>query len=388
MRKINILGVTGSVGSQAARLIQENPKLYRAGVVTSHRNAAALARLAAELGADHAAIADGAAYRELKRLLADTDIECSAEPMLAATTPADVVLVASGGVGGLEPLLLGLESQEGIIALANKEAFLLAGRLVMDAARRSKAKLIPVDSEHSAIYRLSQGGKSLRRIILTASGGPFYGYSRQQLAAVTPSQALAHPNWRMGDKISVDSATLMNKGAEIIEASYLFALPPEDIGVLIERNSVVHAIVEFADGSYAAGLGEATMKTPLAAAFMHPHCPQHGSKPLDFTSLGLKFFFPDEETFDCLRLAKLALVTGETATAVLNAANQAAVEAFLRGKIAFLEIPELIAEATAQNAELTKPISSLKQALDCHAAATAAVRQLLEPAKVAARIAK
>lgn len=378
MRKINILGATGSVGSQAAELIRENPGLYRVGVLAADKNAAQLARLAVQLGADHAAVADVGAYDELKRLLANTGIGCSNQPQLAATTPADVVLVASGGISGFEPLLQALASQEGIVAVANKEAFLLGGRLVMERAARSEARLIPVDSEHSAVYRLSQGGSSLKRIILTASGGPFYGRSRRQLTKVTPKQALAHPNWQMGDKITIDSATLMNKGIEVIEASHLFALAPENIEVVVQRDSLVHAVVEFADGSCAAGLGEATMKTPLAAAFMFPHCPESNSKSLDFTRIELKFSPPDEETFPCLRLAKQAFAQGETATVVLCAANQVAVAAFLADRLAFLDISELIASTLAKFPDCKKPITTPSQALEAYAEAVAVAEQLLE----------
>ncbi len=378
-RVINILGVTGSVGRQAAEIVRGNPRLYKIGALTAHSNAEELARTAVQLRASLAAIADKAAYKRLKLLLEGSGIECSDEPAAAAATlPADVVLVASGGVGGLELIIKALEYQEKVVAVANKEAFLLAGRLVMEAARRSKALLLPVDSEHNAIYRLSEGGKGLRKVILTASGGPFFGFSEAELEKVTPEQALAHPNWQMGAKISIDSATLMNKGMEIIEASYLFGLRDEDIEVLVERNSLVHAVLEFNDGSHAASVGKASMKTPISFAFMHPHCPQSVVEPLDFSKLDLQFVPPDEETFACLGLARHAFRMGESATAVLEGANRVAVREFLGERLPFLRIAEIVREVLEKANDLTKPLNDMEQALARNRQAVREAESLLE----------
>jgi 1-deoxy-D-xylulose-5-phosphate reductoisomerase len=350
VRSITILGATGSIGTSTLDLIKREPERYRVESVSARRNAAALGKIAREVGARHAVVADPAAYRELKEALSGSRIEAAAgEDALveAAQRPADWVMAAISGSVGLKPTLAAIE-RGATVALANKECLVCAGSLFMRRAASTGATVLPVDSEHNAVFQaLGSGHRAdVRRAILTASGGPFRTWSMEAIKAATPEQALRHPNWTMGPKVTIDSATLMNKGLEIIEAHHLFALKSEEIDVLVHPQSVVHGLVEFRDGSVVAQLGSPDMRIPIAHCLAWPRRIDGPAARLDLAALKqLTFEAPDLERFPALGLARRAMETGGAAPTVLNAADEVAVSEFIAGRIAFPAIAALV-EAT------------------------------------------
>ena len=349
-RKVTILGATGSVGQSTLDLIERQPDAFDVLALTAHRDAAGLADAALRVGARRAVVADEAAHAELRERLDGKDVETACGPQAvleAAGAGADWTMAAIVGTAGLAPTMAALR-QGGTVALANKEALVSAGELMMQAARASGATLLPVDSEHNAIFQcLEQADlKSVRRITLTASGGPFRERSLEAMRAVTPAQAVAHPNWSMGAKISVDCATLMNKGLELIEAYHLFPLAAEAFDIVIHPQSVVHSLVEYFDGSVLAQLGSPDMRIPIAYTLAWPERMETPCQRLDLVRIGtLAFEAPDVARFPALGLARAALVAGGARPAVLNAANEVAVAAFLAGRIGFLDIASIAAEA-------------------------------------------
>jgi len=349
-RKIAILGATGSIGKSTLDLVQRSPERFEVLAVTAATNAAALADIARKTGAKLAAIADESRFGELERMLAGTGCRAAAgEAALveAAAGEADLVIAAIVGCAGLRPTMAAVEAGK-TVAIANKEALVTAGRLMIEVARSSGATLLPVDSEHNAIFQCLAGSRKgdVAKLVLTASGGPFRTASAELIDSATPAQAVAHPNWSMGAKISVDSATLMNKGLELIEAHFLFDLPSSRIDVLIHPQSVVHSMVEFVDGSVLAQLGSPDMRIPIAYALAWPDRIETPAQRLDLASIGrLDFEAPDLERFPALRLARSALEAGGSAAIVLNAANEISVASFLTGRIRFNEIVRLVSWA-------------------------------------------
>jgi len=349
-RKIAILGATGSIGKSTLDLIERSPDRFEVTAVTAATNVEALADVVRRTGAKLAVVADEGRYADLSELLAGTNCRAAAgENALieAATADADLVIAAIVGCAGLKPVM-GAVGAGKTVALANKEALVTAGALMTDAARASGATLLPIDSEHNAIFQCLAGNRSsdVSRLILTASGGPFRAASAEAIVAATPAQAVAHPNWSMGAKISVDSATMMNKGLELIEAHYLFGLPSERIEILVHPQSVVHSMVEFVDGSILAQLGSADMRIPIAYALAWPERMATPAQRLDLAAIArLDFEPPDANRFPALRLAREALEEGAAAPIVLNAANEVAVAGFLAGRIGFPEITRLVDEA-------------------------------------------
>ncbi|MBX6328479.1 MAG: 1-deoxy-D-xylulose-5-phosphate reductoisomerase [Pseudolabrys sp.] len=350
IRSVTILGATGSVGASTVDLIKRNAALYRVEAVSARRNAAALGRIARELGARLAVVGDETAYGELKAALAGSGIEAAAGQAAlieAAQRPAQWVMAAISGAAGLKPTLAAI-ARGATVALANKECLVCAGYLFMRAAAEAGATVLPVDSEHNAIFQALAAGRreEVARVILTASGGPFRTWSAEAIRGATPAQALRHPNWSMGPKITVDSATLMNKGLELIEAHHLFGLPSERIDVLVHPQSVVHGLVEFRDGSLIAQLGPPDMRVPIAHCLAWPARIDGPVKRLDLAALGqLTFEMPDHGRFPALRLARSALEQGGAAPTVLNAADEIAVGEFIAGRLGFAAIPALV-EAT------------------------------------------
>jgi len=350
VRSVSILGATGSIGASTVDLIKRAPDNYRVEAVSARRNAATLAKIARELGAKLAVVADPAAYNDLKSALSDSNIEPAAgEAALleAAQRPADWVMAAISGSIGLKPTLAAIE-RGATVALANKECLVCAGALFMRRAASVGATVLPVDSEHNAIFQALGAGsrEDVKRIILTASGGPFRSWSLEAIRTATREQALRHPNWSMGPKITVDSASLMNKGLELIEAHHLFAIPPDEIDVLVHPQSVVHGLVEFRDGSVVAQMGPPDMRIPIAHCLAWPRRLDGPAPRLDLAKLReLSFETPDTARFPALALARRALATGGAAPTVLNAADEIAVGEFIAGRIGFPAITALV-EAT------------------------------------------
>jgi 1-deoxy-D-xylulose-5-phosphate reductoisomerase len=346
-RTISIFGATGSVGLSTLDLVRQHRDAYRVVALTANGNAADLARLAKEFDAEIAIVADEAAYPALKDALAGTDVRAAAGPVAlieAAQMGADWTMAAIVGCAGLPPTMAAIEAGK-TVALANKEALVSAGELMMAAVARSGATLLPVDSEHNAIFQCLAGGKieQVRKITLTASGGPFRTYSLDQMRAVSPAQAVAHPNWDMGAKISVDSATMMNKGLELIEAHHLFPVGLDAIDVLVHPQSVIHSMVEYHDRSTLAQLGSPDMRIPIASALAWPDRIETNCQPLDLATIGrLDFEAPDLVRFPALKLARTAIQEGGAKPAILNAANEIAVAAFLAGRIGFLDIADMV----------------------------------------------
>jgi 1-deoxy-D-xylulose-5-phosphate reductoisomerase len=347
VRRVTILGSTGSVGQNTVDLLLRNPAVFEVESLTANRNPARLAEQARTLRARFAAIADPVHYPALKEALAGTGIEtaCGAQAIVeAALRPADWVMAAIVGAAGLAPTWAAIQ-RGAIVALANKEALVCAGALVMQEVTRCHATLLPVDSEHNAIWQCFDLARAdtIERIILTASGGPFRERNFEDMRGVTPQQAVAHPNWSMGAKISVDSATMMNKGLELIEAHHLFQLPLDRVEVVVHPQSIVHGAVVYRDGSVLAQLGSPDMRTPIAYALAWPDRIETPTKRLDLAAIGrLTFERPDEQRFPALRVAREALIRGGGCPTVLNAANETAVHAFLEGRIGFLEIVETV----------------------------------------------
>ncbi len=373
-RRISILGSTGSVGSNTIDLIQRNRADFVVEALTANRNVRELAKQAIDLNARLAVVADPACYLELKSALSGTGIETAAGPdavIEAAMRPSDWVMAAIVGSAGLRPTLAAV--RRGItVGLANKECLVTAGEIFVNEVRDHGAELLPVDSEHSAIYQVldfAQADK-IRSIILTASGGPFRAFTLEQMQHVTPEQAVAHPNWDMGAKISVDSATMMNKGLELIEAYHLFPVEESNIEILVHPQSVIHSMVDYVDGSVLAQLGTPDMRTPIAYALAWPKRMDAPAPRLSLKDIRtLTFEEPDSTRFPALRLARAALQAGGGAPTVLNAANEIAVERFLNKQISFLEIAKIV-EATLEEID-NRVISTLEDVADVDSEARA-----------------
>ena len=346
-RTVSVLGATGSVGSSTLDLITGAPDQFDVVALTAQRDVAGLARAVRATGAKLAVIGDAGLYNDLKAALEGTATEIAAGPdaiIDAARRPVDWTMASIVGCAGLKSTMAALEG--GLtVALANKESLVSAGALMTRAATSSGALLLPVDSEHNAIFQCLSGNpvKRIRRIVLTASGGPFRTWSRAEMAAVTPERAVKHPNWSMGAKISVDSATMMNKGLEVIEAHYLFGIESARLDVLVHPQSVIHSMVDYVDGSTLAQLGSPDMRIPIASTLAWPDRMQTTAKPLDLATIGrLDFEVPDPERFPCLTLARDALEAEGARPAILNAANEIAVAAFLARRIGFLTIADVV----------------------------------------------
>ena len=382
-RRISVLGATGSIGESTLDLIGRDPSAYQVVALTGGHNAARLAELAILHRAELAVIADPDGYAALRAGLAGTGIEVGAgeEALLeAASRPADWVMAAIVGAAGLKPTLEAVR-QGRLTALANKECLVSAGDIFMAEVARAKATLLPVDSEHSAAMQVMAGARPERieRVCLTASGGPFRRWSLDEMRDARPEQALNHPNWSMGPKVTIDSATLMNKGLELLEAHHLFSLPPAKLDVLIHPQSIVHCLVHLSDGSVLAQMSCPDMRTPIAYSLAWPERMHAPTKRLDLAELGtLTFEAPDEKRFPALRLAREVLAAGGSAGTVLNAANEIAVEAFLAGRIGFLAIAGLVEATLAANAGLTTSHrESVDDVLAIDAEARASARSLL-----------
>jgi 1-deoxy-D-xylulose-5-phosphate reductoisomerase len=381
MKRVAVLGATGSIGASALDVIARHPQRFAVAALSAHRNVDALVALCVKHRPALAVIADPALESTLCEKLAAANLPTRAAAgdaglREAAAGDADIVIAAIVGAAGLDSTLAAARAGKRLL-LANKEAVVMAGPLLLQALREGGGEPVPIDSEHNAIFQCLPhrpgmagvdhlpGGRpdletaGVRRIVLTASGGPFRGRNRAQLAAVTPDQACAHPNWVMGRKISVDSATLMNKGLEVIEAHWLFGASPDRIEVIVHPQSIVHSLVEYIDGSTLAQLGNPDMRTALAHALGFPERIESGVAGLDLARLGaLQFETPDRATFACLDLAYRALAAGGTAPAILNAANEIAVAAFLAGTLPFLAIAEVI--AATLDAMPAEPVAALQ----------------------------
>ncbi len=377
-KTISILGSTGSIGRQTLDVAEQLG--LQVAAITAHASVKRMEEQARKFRPALAVLTDEAAARDLAVRLQDTDTRVlggfDALEEAATVPEADTVVTAVVGMVGLKPTLAAIQEKKRI-ALANKETLVCAGQLVMDAADAAGAEIVPVDSEHSAIFQCLQGcrdRREIKRLILTCSGGPFYGMTREEAGKMTRADALKHPNWTMGPKITVDCATLMNKGLEVIEAMRLYRLPLSQVSVVIHRQSIVHSLVEYRDGAVLAQLGTPDMRLPIRYAMTYPNRGVNPAEPLDLlTCPPLTFAQPDREVFPCLRLAEEAAQEGGTACAVLNAANEEAVGLFLAEKIGFYDIPALVAKARAQVKTIHDP--SLEEIL---AADSAARRVVLE----------
>ena len=349
MRTVTILGATGSVGTSTLDLVERSSDRFRVRALTANCDAANLAAAARRTHAELAVVADERCLPQLRDALAGSSTRAEGgrgAVIAAAASGADWTMAAIVGCAGLEPVIAAVE-QGGTVVLANKEPLVSAGELVLAAAARSGATILPADSEHNAIFQCLDPSqvKAVRRIVLTGSGGPFRNWSLEEMRRATPEEAVAHPNWSMGAKISVDSATMMNKGLELIEAARLFPVDPDRIEIVIHPQSVIHSAVEYHDGSMLAQLGPSDMRVPIAHCLAWPDRIATPMAPLDLIALGrLDFAAPDPQRFPALRLAREALAAGGARPAILNAANEVAVAAFLAGRIGFLEIAAIVAD--------------------------------------------
>ncbi len=383
MKTLSILGSTGSIGTQALKVVRGLNRDGRApmnvGVLAAHHNVELLEAQAREFRPKAVAVFDAKAAGDLRVRLRDMDVRvlegmvglCEA----AAWEGVDITLNSVVGMVGLRPTLAAIRAKK-TVALANKETLVAGGALVMRSAKENGVDILPVDSEHSAIFQCLQGNnrKELRRILLTASGGPFFGRTREELEGVTPEQAMAHPNWSMGAKVTIDSATMMNKGLEVMEASWLFDVPPEQIQVVVHRESIVHSMVEYADRSVIAQMGVPDMCIPIQYALTYPRRLPSPVEELDlFKIRSLHFYPPDLDAFPCLDIAIRALKRGGLAPAAVNGANEEAVGAFLRRKIPFMRIPELCARAMERQPD--RPADSVEAVLEADMAAREFVKE-------------
>ena len=374
--KLSILGSTGSIGRQTLDVAEQMG--LEVAAITAHSSVDRIEEQVRQFKPRLAVLTDEASAKDLAVRIADTDTKVlggfDALEDAATAEEADTVVTAVVGMVGLKPTLAAIREKKRI-ALANKETLVCAGQLVMDAADASGAEIIPVDSEHSAIFQCLQGcvdRKEIKRLILTCSGGPFYGMERENVAKMTRADALKHPNWKMGPKITVDCSTLMNKGLEVIEAMRLYRLPLEQVDVVIHRQSIVHSFVEYKDGAVLAQLGTPDMRLPIRYAMTYPERGENPAEPLDLlTCPPLTFAVPDREVFPCLRLAEEAATEGGTACAILNGANEEAVRLFLEDRIGFYDISRLVAEARAKVPVIQNP--SLEEILAADAAARRSV---------------
>ncbi|CAN1512526.1 Dxr 1-deoxy-D-xylulose 5-phosphate reductoisomerase [Sphingomonadaceae bacterium] len=380
-RSLSIFGATGSVGLSTLDLVRQHRDKYRIVALTANGNAADLAKLAREFDAEIAVVADETAYAALVEALAGSSTKAAAGPAAlveAAQMGADWTMAAIVGCAGLPPTMAAIEAGK-TVALANKEALVSAGDLMMAAVERSGATLLPVDSEHNAIFQCLAGGHidQVRKITLTASGGPFRTFSLDQMRAVTPAQAVAHPNWDMGAKISVDSATMMNKGLELIEAHHLFPVGLDRLDIVVHPQSVIHSMVEYVDRSTLAQLGSPDMRIPIASTLAWPARIETNSEPLDLARISkLEFEVPDLVRFPALQLARTSAEQGGAAPAILNAANEVAVAAFLNGQIGFLDIANVVS-STLDGYSPNAP-HSLEHLFSIDAAARSYAKSLME----------
>jgi 1-deoxy-D-xylulose-5-phosphate reductoisomerase len=388
IQNIAILGATGSIGASTLDVIARHPSRFRVSALTANRQVDELAELCRRHGPDYVCVADASQGSRLRERLAGAGVNCKVlvgeEGLVevASLREVDCVMAAIVGAAGLRATLAAAKAGKKLL-LANKEALVVAGPVFMETVRASGATLLPIDSEHNAIFQClppfatgELAAKGIRRILLTGSGGPFRARARKELHGVTPDEACAHPNWVMGRKISVDSATMMNKGLEVIEAHWLFGAKPEQIQVVVHPQSVVHSMVEYADGSVIAQLGHPDMRTPIAQALAYPERIDAGVPSLDLFRIGsLGFERPDFERFPALGLAYSALKNGGAAPAILNAANEVAVAAFLQGRLPFLQITAVIEETL--NACAAGPGRTLEEILAADAAARTKANQLV-----------
>ena len=385
MKTLSILGSTGSIGTQALKVVRELDRAgrtqFRVAVLAAHHNVELLEQQAREFSPEAVAVYDAAAAADLRIRLRDMDVKvlegidglCKA----AAWEGVDITLNSVVGMVGLRPTLAAIKAKK-TLALANKETLVAGGELVMEAAKQNGVDIFPVDSEHSAIFQCLQGNNrsELRRILLTASGGPFFGRTREELENVTPEQALAHPNWSMGAKVTIDSATMMNKGLEVMEARWLFDVLPDKIQVVVHRESIVHSMVEYDDRSVIAQLGVPDMCLPIQYALTYPERLPSPVGELDLFALkSLSFYPPDLNAFPCLDIAIRALKRGGLAPAAVNGANEEAVSAFLQGRLGFMQIPELCARVMERQPD--QPVDSVEDVLEADIAAREFVRSVL-----------
>jgi 1-deoxy-D-xylulose-5-phosphate reductoisomerase len=389
VKGVTILGSTGSIGVSTLDVVSRHPELYRVVALTGNSNVDAMWEQCRRFLPAYAVMADAGNARDLRQRCAQARLAIevldgvSGLERVASLPETDYVMAAIVGASGLLPTLAAARAGKRVL-LANKEALVMSGRLFMEAVRDHGAELLPIDSEHNAVFQCMPAGferglpeVGVRRILLTASGGPFRRTPVKELAAVTPDQACAHPNWVMGRKISVDSATMMNKGLEVVEACWLFNTTQDKVDVVLHPQSVIHSMVEYVDGSVLAQLGNPDMRTPIAHALAWPQRMESGVAGLDlFTVARLDFERPDVERFPCLQLARQAMSAGGTATTILNAANEVAVAAFLEGRAAFLDIPQLI--AAALDGVAAQPADSLDAVLATDAATRDFVRKRVE----------
>lgn len=358
-KQIVILGSTGSIGTQALKVIEEHPDLYEAYALTANNQVELLAEQARKFMPAAVVIANEAKYLQLKEMLADLPIQvyAGADALceIVEAKSIDVVLASMVGYAGLRPTMNAIRAGK-TIALANKETLVVAGELINALAQQYKTPILPVDSEHSAIFQCLEPGNALEKVILTASGGPFRKFTIEELQHVTKEQALKHPNWDMGAKITIDSATMMNKGFEVIEAKWLFGVRPDQIEVVVHPQSVIHSMVQFEDGAVKAQLGVPDMRLPIQYAFSYPQRIKASFDRLDFMKMTeLTFEQPDIKRFRCLELAYEALNRGGNMACILNAANEAVVAAFLKDRIPFLRMSEIIEETMAKVAFIQTP---------------------------------
>lgn len=386
MKKITVLGSTGSIGVSALDVVEKNPRRFRVVALAAGKNIKLLQKQIEKFRPLKVSVTDDQSASELRNLLPPkirTKIFTSAEGLqeVASFSGSDIVVSAISGAAGLLPTLAAINAGKDI-ALANKETMVMAGDIVTKKAKEKKINILPVDSEHSAIFQCLQGQehKNINKIILTASGGPFFKYKTNELKKVTVGQALKHPNWKMGKKITVDSASMMNKGLEVIEAKWLFALEMDKIEILIHPQSVVHSMVELIDGSVLAQLGIPDMRTPIAYALTYPERMENDLQHLDLIKTNnLEFHKPDIKKFPCLRLAYEAGICGGTMPAVLNAANEIAVGAFLGEKIKFVDLPVIIDKVLGKHNPVIKP--SLEDILQADNWARVRTKELIERIK-------
>ena len=379
-KNISILGSTGSIGTQTLEVCKEQNIKIRA--ISANKNIALLEKQVREFKPDFVAVYDEKAAKTLKQNISDTDTKVLAKMEglceISTLSKIDTVLTAVSGMIGLQPTLSAIKAKK-TIALANKETLVAGGELVISEARKNGVQILPVDSEHSAIFQCLGGKTSspfLEKLILTASGGPFFGQTKSELENVTVKDALNHPSWNMGAKITVDSATMMNKGFEIIEACHLFGLPEDKIDVVIHRESIIHSMIEYIDGSVIAQMGVPTMKTPIQYALTYPKRLNSKNEKLNLAKIkNLSFFAPDNKAFEAIEICRKAIKIGGTAPLTVNAANEVAVSLFLSGEIKFLEIIELVKSAI--NNFKPQKVSSLEQILETDKSVLAFIKSLV-----------
>jgi 1-deoxy-D-xylulose-5-phosphate reductoisomerase len=378
VKRVSVLGATGSVGRSTLDLIERDPQAFEVVALTANGNVEELAATAIRTNAKRAVVADETRLPALRERLAGTGIAAAAgrQAVCEAAADADWTMAAIVGCAGLEPVIAAMAGG-GTVVLANKEPLVSAGELVLAEAKKHKATVLPADSEHNAIFQCFDFARPerVRRIILTASGGPFRDWPVEAMRAATPGQAVAHPNWSMGAKISVDSATLMNKGLELIEAARLFPVSPAQIEIVVHRQSIIHSMVDYVDGSMLAQMGPSDMRVPIAHTLAWPDRLATPMQPLDLVAIGrLDFEAPDATRFPALRLAREALEAGGAAPAILNAANEIAVAAFLDGRVGFLEIAAIVADTLARYQPAPPDTLEAVLAVDAEARAVARAR--------------